>query len=333
MPSAPTVMPAEGEATGETAATLELLSDPVRFVLMSALRQSSSGGMTCHDLEHLTGVTVEIIGEELEVLCAAGLVESQTRQATDFYQTCPGKLRALASTATDAPMQVPVSHEGEPAGPHDSRGRGRPRGMNHTKARIVLAAKHLVLKVGFDALSLAAVAENAGITRPTISYHFQSKTRLYKSVLAQVHNDIDRAAAATCLSVHRQRPSTQLSEFLTRILNPDGVWSTAAVLPSMVVDCRRHPEVVDGGAAILERVRAFLASSMTAENSGGSHDSDTELATVVEAKVALVLGLSVYAGFVGTNVQAQQVFDYLLTVMDRMTAVERSEGEGSQTSN
>ncbi len=171
--------------------------------------------------------------------------------------------------------------------------------------------------MGFDALSLAAVAESAGVTRPTISYHFQSKTMLYKAVLAQVYNEIGRTVSAIEFSAHGQRIDSQFSEFVTRILNPDGAWSVAAFLPSLVMDCSRHPEVVDEGVAILAQVRAFLGSSMTAVKPGRGDDQDTELPTAVEARVALVLGLGVYAGFVGTDVQAQRVFEYWLTVLDQ----------------
>ncbi|MCV7227849.1 TetR family transcriptional regulator [Mycolicibacterium komossense] len=323
---------AEGEEVGETAAALELLSDPARFRLMSAILECCSAGMTDHDLAIITGLAAPVVRSELEVLLHAGLIESRRTQETDFYQICSGKLRSLASTDTDATVQAAASQEGESAGFRNSRGRGRPRGANQTKARILLAAKNVILKVGFDALGMAAVAEIAGVTRPTISYHFRSKAALYQAVLAQAYNDIDRAAAATGFSV-RGGAGTQLSEFITRVLNPDGGWSLAALLPSLVMDSRRHPEVMDDGAAILGRVRAFLTSSMTAEKSGGNGDDeqDAELSTVVEARMALVLGLGMYAGFVGTDAQTQQVFEYWLTVMDEVTAAERPVDEGPPT--
>jgi AcrR family transcriptional regulator/DNA-binding transcriptional ArsR family regulator len=300
----------------EASHLLDLLSDPVRFRLMAALSECSHRAVTKRQLTNLTGMAASVIGEELTVLCDAGLIESHQRRSTVHYRISPAKLRALAPRERGARVQSSLPREAESSDPQNTRGRGRPRGSIHTKPRIIVAARQLILKVGFDALSLAAVADAAGITRPTISYHFHSKVALYKSVLAQTHNDIQRAAATTDISIHGESAGTPLSEFLTRLLNPDGAWSAAALLPRLVMDCRTHPEVVDNGAAILGSVRAFLTTSTKSTSAAGSAGDDSELSTAVEAKVALVLGLGIYAGFVGTDAQSQKVFDYWLTVLD-----------------
>lgn len=263
---------------------------------MSALRDCSIGGMTDHELVNATGLPPSVVCAELDVLRKAGLVESQRREATDFHQTCLSLLHTLASTTTDASAPPKAVQEEAPAGGDQPHGRGRPRGPSNTKARIVTAAGYLVPRSGFDALSLAAVADAAGVTRPTISYHFPSKTALYRAVLAQARNGIDRAAATTGFSIHGERVSTRLSEFVTRIMKPGGDWSAAAFLPGLAMDCSRHPDVLADGTEILGLVRAFLTSSMTTVAPVDDGDGDpTEFATAVEATMTFLLGLGVYA--------------------------------------
>ncbi len=54
------------------------------------------------------------------------------------------------------------------------------------KARILREATRLFAERGFDGCSIQAVAESAGIRRPTLVYHFGSKDQLREAVLDQV---------------------------------------------------------------------------------------------------------------------------------------------------
>lgn len=128
----------------------------------------------------------------------------------------------------------------------------------------MLAAKSLVLRVGFDALTMGAVADAAGVSRAAINYYFKSKGELYRAVLAETHTDIDRAASATTHFLRGEQVSTQLHAFITKLINPQGDWSAAAALPSLILDCRRHPDLVDESIDIIGLVRTFLTSSMAA---------------------------------------------------------------------
>lgn len=51
--------------------------------------------------------------------------------------------------------------------------------------RILAAAEHLFASQGFDAVSISAIAQRAGVSKANIFYHFSSKRSLYLSVLAQ----------------------------------------------------------------------------------------------------------------------------------------------------
>ncbi|MDD5330518.1 MAG: TetR/AcrR family transcriptional regulator [Sulfuricella sp.] len=49
--------------------------------------------------------------------------------------------------------------------------------------RILAAAKHLFAEAGFDAVSMNAIAERAGVSKANVFHHFKSKNDLYLAVL------------------------------------------------------------------------------------------------------------------------------------------------------
>ena len=55
-----------------------------------------------------------------------------------------------------------------------------------TTQRILTAAQRHFAKFGFDAAKLADIAKDAGITRPSLLYHFESKEKLYNAVVEEV---------------------------------------------------------------------------------------------------------------------------------------------------
>lgn len=185
----------------------------------------------------------------------------------------------------------------------------------------MLAAKSLVLRVGFDALTMGAVADAAGVSRAAINYYFKSKGELYRAVLAETHTDIDRAASATTHFLRGEQVSTQLHAFITKLINPQGDWSAAAALPSLILDFRRHPDLVDESIDIIGLVRTFLTSSMAASATHDDHDG--ELAVAVEATIAFILGLGMSTQFGGSNTQAQQLLASWLALVDGANEVQQ----------
>jgi AcrR family transcriptional regulator len=69
-----------------------------------------------------------------------------------------------------------------------------------SQARILAAARHEFAEHGFPAARLQDIAERAGLTHPTLLYHFGSKERLYAAVIEQAMEDwaamTDAAVAA-----------------------------------------------------------------------------------------------------------------------------------------
>lgn len=55
-----------------------------------------------------------------------------------------------------------------------------------TTQRILTAAQSHFARLGYDAAKLADIAKDAGITRPSLLYHFESKEKLYNFVVEEV---------------------------------------------------------------------------------------------------------------------------------------------------
>lgn len=70
---------------------------------------------------------------------------------------------------------------------------GRPRKQDistPTKERILVAAQNHFAKAGFDAARLQDIASDAGITRPSLLYHFSTKEDLYRLVVEKTFEQL-----------------------------------------------------------------------------------------------------------------------------------------------
>jgi TetR/AcrR family transcriptional regulator len=65
-----------------------------------------------------------------------------------------------------------------------------------SRARILAIAREEFASRGFTAARLQDIAERAGLTHPTLLYHFGSKERLYSAV---IEDAVDDWAASTRL--------------------------------------------------------------------------------------------------------------------------------------
>ncbi len=79
--------------------------------------------------------------------------------------------------------------------------------------RILAAAKHLFAEAGFDAVSMNAIAERAGVSKANVFHHFKSKNELYLAVLKAACNEsspqIDRLGSDQGAFVEHLRDFSQ----------------------------------------------------------------------------------------------------------------------------
>ena len=77
-----------------------------------------------------------------------------------------------------------VKRDGEVGG---APGRGA-----RTRAAIVAAARHRFAEGGFDGTAVARIAADAGVSEPTVAFHFGSKAGLLIAVMAAYYDDVVR---------------------------------------------------------------------------------------------------------------------------------------------
>ncbi len=53
-----------------------------------------------------------------------------------------------------------------------------------TRQRLIEASIDVFSRQGFDGTSLSSIAEEAGVTQPTLNYHFGTKDQLYRDVIS-----------------------------------------------------------------------------------------------------------------------------------------------------
>ena len=77
------------------------------------------------------------------------------------------------------------------------RPRGRPRGAEATRARILDAASSLIVESGYHSISLEDIAEKAGVSRRTIYDQFASKRGVLEGIVKRIaEEDLPELLAA-----------------------------------------------------------------------------------------------------------------------------------------
>jgi AcrR family transcriptional regulator len=127
--------------------------------------------------------------------------------------------------------------------------RGRPRGAEFTRDKLLAAATPLFAARGFDGVSVAQVAQRAGVTKALINYHFGGKRKLYLTIMTSTFSEITERVEHVVAS-GRPAPE-QLREFVALV----GEMATTRRphFPAMMLR-----EVMAGGAQLTPEVAPYL---------------------------------------------------------------------------
>lgn len=163
-------------------------------------------------------------------------------------------------------------------------GPGRPRDAAIDAAILAAAQRHLA-NTGYEAMSLSAVAAEAGTTRQALYRRFPTKADL-------------ATAAVAALSAAVKRPATEdpfadlvaeLRGFVDAMIGPTGLAMVGAMLQGTT-----EPELVElyRGRLVRPRVARLAAILERAQGSGHlDHDADVDLATTFLTGSWYALGL------------------------------------------
>lgn len=85
------------------------------------------------------------------------------------------------------------------------------RAGSDTVARILAAAETLFAEHGFEAASMSAIAERAGVSKANVFHHFSSKHALYQAVLRNAIREVTRQLKH--MASHSGAVSSDLAQF------------------------------------------------------------------------------------------------------------------------
>jgi AcrR family transcriptional regulator len=175
------------------------------------------------------------------------------------------------------------------------------------------AAREVFSELGYDAATFQAIASRADLTRPAINHYFANKRVLYDHVVENANETLlsegmTRAGVETSLV-------KRLSGFFAAAMQVDSVdRSVAAFLTTSMLEGQRHAELACGANTSLKAVRAFVTWALADAIQSGEVTTDTDVPTLAETLVAVMWGMSFYAGYIGGH-------DELATIVAKLELV------------
>ncbi|MEM5472081.1 TetR/AcrR family transcriptional regulator [Hoeflea sp. AS60] len=156
------------------------------------------------------------------------------------------------------------------------RGPGRPRQLDTTERQAIIidAAQKVILSQGLGGTSMAAIAQEAGMSKRTLYGIFESRAVLFAAIVRRIRNTVTRPLAESELEL-------PLAERLRLLLTPtDEKFSDLlplAILRAVIAEADRQPDLAreflqEGPYALYGMVRLELDRSVA---SGEIRISDT----------------------------------------------------------
>jgi AcrR family transcriptional regulator len=175
----------------------------------------------------------------------------------------------------------------------DARRRGRPPASNTaaTRARIIDAAKVLFGRDGFDATTMAAIGDRAGMTAGSLYHHFASKEDLYAAVAREIDEELlDAFNAAVAAHQHLGDRLRALVATCRRLqeVDPD----RASFFVAVGQEVRRHRELARSMSPHHRRYAAFFSDLAETAAAQGDLPEGLEPSAVAATLRALFAGLA-----------------------------------------
>jgi len=178
------------------------------------------------------------------------------------------------------------------------RGRGRPVGADsaETRARILHAAREVINEHGYHAATFQAIAERAGLSRPTVHYYFNTREQVYDSLVQEASAVLD-----DCIAEARREGTLlkQLSAFVAAAYQLDFAdRSMMRYIITSRLEFHHGSTERNGGGPVVAAVHAFYTAMVSDAIARGEIPYETDPAAVVNMLLAMFWGTGFYAGFV-----------------------------------
>jgi AcrR family transcriptional regulator len=190
---------------------------------------------------------------------------------------------------------------------------GRPAGgdAEATRRRIAEAGLEIFADLGFEAATLMAIGNRAGVTRPAVNHYFASKSALYHTVLGVVTDSVSDAAETASRA---PTLAGQLLGFISAVI-VDAEPSTARFLLQSALDLSRQPELaVSADHHPAAMVDQFIRDAIDHAVSRGELQADADAAALAEMFTAIFWGAALRLGRAGTD--AGRVMNQLRGLFD-----------------
>lgn len=150
-------------------------------------------------------------------------------------------------------------------------------------------------EVGYDAATFQEVALRADLTRPAVNHHFRSKRDLYRQVAEQTNRTVIEAGVREARRHAGLRD--RMRAYITTVQSEGSDPAVAAFMVTSVVESRRHPELAGDGDEVLVATREFLRGALHEARDAGELCPETDIDTVTETLLAMLMGMGFYAAF------------------------------------
>jgi AcrR family transcriptional regulator len=160
-----------------------------------------------------------------------------------------------------------------------------------TARRLLAAARHLLAEGGFEALSLQAIASEAGESKGSVSYYFRNKQGLVAALVDSLVHDANRALLTETarLPVGEQRVHALVEGEQRISADVQSFTGFFEVLPHALRDPALRPRV----AGLYESYRQTV---MTCLGAAGDAAAASRLLPLAALMIAVVDGLSIQMG-------------------------------------
>lgn len=193
---------------------------------------------------------------------------------------------------------------------------GRPPAARsaQTRGRILRTAREVFSELGYDAATFQEIAVRSDLTRPAINHYFPGKRALYRQVVEQTNHQLIDAGVA---EAHRRDGfAERIRAFVEAAVQAqDRDRAASAFLVTSVLEAQRHPELGEQDHDTLAATRQFIRWTLSEAEADGELVPGTDPDALAETLLAMLLGLGIYAGFVGTAECVAAITDQFLGLL------------------
>jgi len=177
-----------------------------------------------------------------------------------------------------------------------------------TRQEILRVARHVFSELGYERTTFQEIATRAGLTRPAVNHYFRDKAELFHAVFDAVLENV--VGVGGVRTVPKETVPKRLSAFLEAAVQIDSQdRSFARFMAASVLDGYRNGELRGSTREQVDQVREFVRQELRTAVESGEVRADIDIPAVTEMLIAILWGMVLYTGFVGTHEQLEEVVE------------------------